>query len=341
MKAVKKLTALAVALGVALSAAACSNGSSSQAQPSASASSSASAASQTPTDEAKPEVVLSTEGMPTVTKDKSGNPVLSFPPGSTPPAGLHVGLITKGDGATVGSSDSVLVNYVGQVWGKPDPFDSSYSRSGAAFFPLEQMIKGWIYGFPGRHVGDTFTISIPPELGYGSAGQEQAGIGGKDTIVFYVELLGTYSAQSAGDAHAQLTHESVPVSVTGELGKPVTKIDIKQSEEPTSISATILARGSGKSIKDGSNVIVAYAVQSWDGSVFSSTWQGEPAASIPAGPQQVNVTSDPQNFTSALIGVPQGSRVLLLVPKSDGDTKTQQQATPALAYVVDVLAVMD
>jgi peptidylprolyl isomerase len=32
-------------------------------------------------------------------------------------------------------------------------------------------------------------LSIPPELGYGEAGNEQAGIKGTDTLVFVIDVL--------------------------------------------------------------------------------------------------------------------------------------------------------
>ena len=40
--------------------------------------------------------------------------------------------------------------------------------------------------------GSRVLMSIPPEKGYGAAGQSQAGIKGDDTLVFVVDVLGAY-----------------------------------------------------------------------------------------------------------------------------------------------------
>ncbi|MGO1715626.1 MAG: FKBP-type peptidyl-prolyl cis-trans isomerase, partial [Ancrocorticia populi] len=82
-------------------------------------------------------------------------------------------------------------NYHGQIWGG-NVFVSSFQRGTPATFPIGvgAVIAGWDQGIVGKNVGSRLLISIPPEKGYGPNGQPAAGIGGTDTLVFVVDLVG-------------------------------------------------------------------------------------------------------------------------------------------------------
>lgn len=100
-------------------------------------------------------------------------------------------------------------------------------------------------------------LSIPSEMGYGpQGGNAQAGIGKDDTIAFYVEILAAYGVNQAGDPNAKVETDvaSLPVEITGELGKPIT-VKVKDGvASPTEVSTTVIARGSGPEIGgEGSN----------------------------------------------------------------------------------------
>ncbi|WP_152192409.1 FKBP-type peptidyl-prolyl cis-trans isomerase [Georgenia satyanarayanai] len=118
------------------------------------------------------------------------DPTLSFP-GTPAPDGLQVAVLEAGDGTAVEAGDTIVVNYHGQVWdGKV--FDSSFSRGSTISFPIGMgmVIGGWDDGLVGKAIGSRVLLSIPPEHGYGSRGVPQAGIGGEDTLVFVVDIVG-------------------------------------------------------------------------------------------------------------------------------------------------------
>jgi len=52
------------------------------------------------------------------------------------------------------------------------------------------VIGGWDDGLVGKAIGSRVLLSIPPEHGYGPRGVPQAGIGGQDTLVFVVDIVG-------------------------------------------------------------------------------------------------------------------------------------------------------
>ncbi len=51
------------------------------------------------------------------------------------------------------------------------------------------MIPGWDETLVGQTVGSQLILVIPPEQGYGSEGNANAGISGTDTLVFVVDIL--------------------------------------------------------------------------------------------------------------------------------------------------------
>lgn len=117
-------------------------------------------------------------------------PVLEFPTEQAP-AGLHVKVLEEGTGPVVNPGREIEVNYHGQVW-NGGLFDSSYKRGNTTNFPIGvgMVIKGWDETLVGKTVGSRLIVSIPPEKGYGARGVPQAGIGGTDTLVFVVDIVG-------------------------------------------------------------------------------------------------------------------------------------------------------
>ena len=128
--------------------------------------------------------------MPTVEGAKGAKPVLAFPEGEAP-EGLQVQVLDAGDGQVVEAGDTIVANYLGQIWGG-DVFDNSYDRGQPLDFQIGvgAVIRGWDDGLVGQRVGSRVLLSIPSELGYGKRGVPQAGIKGGDTLVFVTEILG-------------------------------------------------------------------------------------------------------------------------------------------------------
>ena len=103
-------------------------------------------------------------------------------------------VLVPGDGELVEAGDDIEVNYYGQIW-NGRMFDNSYDRGSSINFPIGvgAVIGGWDEGLVGQSIGSRVLLSIPPHLGYGERGMPQAGIGGTDTLVFVVDIIGTTS----------------------------------------------------------------------------------------------------------------------------------------------------
>ena len=133
---------------------------------------------------------MTENNMPSVQGAKGAKPALSFP-GPKAPDGLQVQVLDAGDGKVVEAGDTIVANYLGQVW-NGDVFDNSYDRGQPLDFQVGvgMVIRGWDEGLVGQRVGSRLLLSIPAELGYGNRGVPQAGIKGGDTLVFVTEILG-------------------------------------------------------------------------------------------------------------------------------------------------------
>ena len=114
-------------------------------------------------------------------------------PNQTPPSLLTVvdDVVGTGDEATKGRN--VSVHYVGVAWSTGKQFDASWDRNEPFDFRLGagQVIQGWDEGVAGMKVGGRRTLTIPPDMGYGSRGAGGV-IKGGETLVFVVDLLNVF-----------------------------------------------------------------------------------------------------------------------------------------------------
>jgi FKBP-type peptidyl-prolyl cis-trans isomerase len=134
--------------------------------------------------------------LPTVTATAGAAPVIKVP-SSKPPAKLVTKTLVKGTGPAIAKGQTVVVQYVGVIWRTGKVFDASWSRQQPFGFTIaaspSQVIPGWNEGLVGQTVGSRVMLVIPPADGYAKAGNSQAGIKGTDTLVFVVDILGTFS----------------------------------------------------------------------------------------------------------------------------------------------------
>jgi FKBP-type peptidyl-prolyl cis-trans isomerase len=133
--------------------------------------------------------------LPTVSAKTGTAPTLTFPSAS-PPSALVTKTLVKGNGPKIVKGEYVIAQYTGYIWRTKKVFGSSWSSGSPFGFVIgaspEQVIPGWDKGLEGQTVGSRVMLSIPPAEGYGSAGASQAGITGKDTLVFVVDIIDAF-----------------------------------------------------------------------------------------------------------------------------------------------------
>jgi FKBP-type peptidyl-prolyl cis-trans isomerase len=153
------------------------------------------AASQPPQDEN----ALSSEVAPESTQDETVPDQTHQATPAQPSAshaiiknGMKIETTTAGNGAEIQSGQIAVVNYTGTL-SDGTAFDSNIDPKFGHVQPFSftlgagQVIKGWDEGVAGMKVGETRTLTIPPELAYGAAGIPGA-IPGNATLTFVVTL---------------------------------------------------------------------------------------------------------------------------------------------------------
>jgi peptidylprolyl isomerase len=134
--------------------------------------------------------VVPRPGLPTVRTDGAGRPVVTLPKGR-PPDQLVVQPLILGRGTKVQRLQQVRVQYVGVIWPGGREFDSSWRRGEPASFTIGrgEIVAGLDRGLVGQTVGSRVLLVVPPDDGYGAAGNTGFGVRGTDTLVFVVDIL--------------------------------------------------------------------------------------------------------------------------------------------------------
>jgi peptidylprolyl isomerase len=307
--------------------------SSDSASPSASASASASAAPA-------PKIV---EGpLPAITAGAKFDEKPTVAKGSGDPSkNLAVKTVIAGSGRTVAENDYIQANYLGQIWTTAKVFDNSYDRKTPLVIQLAQnsIIDSWRYALAGKKVGSRVLFATPPTWGYGSTGNSQAGIKGTDTLVFVVDIQGTFNAKSSADGKTVAQDNiDLPKVGTNTDGK-APSIDVPKSDAPTKLVANYVLEGDGEEVGAEDSVLVQYKGVLWDtGKEFDSTYSRKALTSFSL--QQVV-----KGWSQGLTGKKVGSRVLIVIPPSLGYGDSPPSGSgiekdSTLVFSVDILAKM-
>jgi peptidylprolyl isomerase len=268
-----------------------------------------SSANNAASEESKAKTVSSP--LPEVTGEFGVKPTIATSP-QQPSKELAVKVLKAGTGKEVKADDLLVAHYLGQVWDTGTVFDNSYDRGEPAAFAIGagRLIKGWDDGLVGQKVGSRVAMAVPPNLGYGEAGNQQAGIEADDTLVFVVDILDVYSkgVSAANKPVASLPPELPKVKDNGK-GKAPTVTIADGAPAPTQTSVTVVAEGTGEPLAaDKQLVAQVIQVNFTSKETEYNSWDEAPlalkASALPGLPE-------------ALTGKSAGTRVLLQVAAAD------------------------
>lgn len=224
-------------------------------------------------------------------------------------SGLEYTEIKAGAGPAPKAGDIVSVHYTGKLTdGKK--FDSSVDRGQPFQFPLGagRVIKGWDEGIALMKKGGKATLTIPPELGYGSRGAGGV-IPPNATLVFEVELV-----------------DILP-------GAPAAPTKVNEADyqtTPSGLKYYDFAVGSGATPKKGQQVAVHYTGWLTDGKKFDSSLdRGEPLV-FPIGTGQV-IRGWDEGVLSMKVG---GKRQLVIPPELGYGARGAGGVIPANATLI-------
>lgn len=204
-------------------------------------------------------------------------------------SGLKYIIWKKGDGEKAETGDNVSVHYAGRLL-DGSPFDDSYKRGKPFTFPLGggRVIKGWDEAIAYLNVGDSATLIIPSELGYGAA--DRPTIPANSTLIFDVQLM-----------DVKKVVKPVPYETAG----------FDTLTTMTGLKYIRLNETEGTPVTAGSTVAVHYTGYLLDGTIFdSSISRGEPI-SFPIGVGRVI-----KGWDEGIALLKVGEKARLLIPSA-------------------------
>jgi FKBP-type peptidyl-prolyl cis-trans isomerase len=252
---------------------------------------------------------------------------------------LHVQTLIKGHGPALPSTDALLGNYVVYIWNgsKSNLAQSTYDKEPALF--AGHLLPGLTAALKNVKVGSRVLAVIPPKYGYGTQGNSQGGVSGKDTLVFVIDVMKAFAknASVSGETVSSGGH-GLPTVASGNPPKITIP---KSGNPPKSLVTKTLIQGSGPALTKGEYVIAQYVGVIWrTGKVFdSSEVDGAPFGfQIGATPSQVI-----PGWNDGLLGKKVGSRIMLVIPPKDGygsqgSSQAGIKGTDTLVFVIDLLA---
>ncbi|WP_165974629.1 FKBP-type peptidyl-prolyl cis-trans isomerase [Nonomuraea deserti] len=259
-------------------------------------------------------------------------PTIVFPAGK-PVDELQVDELAAGKGERLRPDDVAIVQYTAHVWNGRDNrlVDSSFTRGTPAAFPVGRLLPGLERALRGRRVGSRVIAAIPPGDGFGA--NPPRGIAADEELFYVVDILGAHPKGASVKARGG---SLAGVRVSGGA-RPA--LSVPATAPPARFAAKVLHRGKGRRTQAGQLVVTQYEGAIWGRRrVFDATWTTGGPKAFKLGDGGVIKAWD-----KALVGVPTGSRVVMVVPPSYGYGRSGSPAygvkgSDTLAFVVDVIA---
>jgi FKBP-type peptidyl-prolyl cis-trans isomerase len=260
-------------------------------------------------------------------------------PAATASTALYTKTVIQGSGPALTSTQSLLGDFVMYVWsGKTHKLIGSTYTEGVPTLFTGSLLPGLSTALEGQKVGSRVLAVIPPKDAFGATGNSQIGVGANDTVVFVIDMLKSFD-NTAGVSGTQTSSGggSLPKVTAGAAGKSPT-ITIPDTAAPKTLEVKTLIKGTGPVVKKGDYIVVQYTGMNWrTKKVFDSSWSRSEPWATEIGEGQVI-----KGWDDGLVGQTVGSRVLLVIPPSDGYGKTGSSSagikgTDTLVFVIDII----
>lgn len=136
------------------------------------------------------------DSLPRVEVGATGEPQVTIPPRSAPKE-YSATVLKQGAGDVVAEGATVTVEYLGVEWQTGRIFDTTWYRDQLVRMPTTSFLEAIGDALVGKTVGSQVLVIVPPEHGYGDAGNPEFGIDADDTMVFVVDILTVLPAPAA------------------------------------------------------------------------------------------------------------------------------------------------
>jgi peptidylprolyl isomerase len=261
-------------------------------------------------------------------------------PAEAPSGKLQIDTPIKGKGAEVQKGDLIFANYVGYTWNAKSNhmLASSYGGGRPGAFPSGSLVPGLEKALDGQKVGTRVVAVVPPKEGYGANGYPALQIGGADSLVYVLDVVGRYPKTAAAHGAAKSQRDPRLPQVSAAAAGQAPKVTVPQAPAPRKLAARTVIEGTGPVVKGGQVLALQYTGVLWrTGKVFDSSWQTGRVYATTIGTGQVV-----KGWDLGLVGQRVGSRVLLVVPPAwgygpKGLKQVGIKGTDTLVFAVDIV----
>jgi peptidylprolyl isomerase len=135
--------------------------------------------------------VASTSSMPGVEGAQGAKPTITVPR-SAPPAEPLMQPIVAGPGSPVEAGQQIIGKYVGMTWSGRE-FASSWEVPELDIVQSANHLPPMVIEkLAGVTAGSRVLVVVPPSAGFGEAGRPDLGISPGDTLVYVVDIFGSF-----------------------------------------------------------------------------------------------------------------------------------------------------
>ncbi len=249
-------------------------------------------------------------------------------------------IVNEGKGAKLTKTNSIVFNY--SLFNGKDgkQIETSFGNPNPAGLDLSStsLLPGLAKGLTGQQIGSRLLVAIPPADAFGAEGNAQAGFGPTDTIVFFIDLVSASTPLASATGTAVAPKPGLPTVTV--VGANAAQITVPKTAAPTKLIVQPLITGTGLVVKAGQNIKVNYTGVLWkDGKKFGASADDGKALET-----QIGANAVIPGWDKGLVGQPVGSRILLVVPPSDGYGAAGKPPViggkDTLVFVIDILAVL-
>ncbi|MFM6980979.1 MAG: FKBP-type peptidyl-prolyl cis-trans isomerase [Micrococcales bacterium] len=272
------------------------------------------------------------------TLDTEGIPQLKFP---TPLGGTtaETKVLKEGTGPAFTGNEFIVFDYqivnggTGELV-QGSKFDGSDDASQLVTPAAEFLCQP----LSGVKEGSLVAILLPAASFKDGKGPQDFGLGPTDSLILTIQLNKVALPSAMGDAQPQ--QDGFPQVVTDPAtNEPGLVVADWSKPAFTEFKKATLIKGKGKVVEKGQTVVVNYSGWVWSSvkAKFDSSWANGSPVSFP-----VQDGSLIAGFIKALEGETVGSRVIAVIPPSEGYGDKDNGSIPAdstLIFVVDILAI--
>lgn len=264
-------------------------------------------------------------------------PIVDFP---TPFVGRDASTSTVMPGTGDVIESGYYVDFEATVYGEDESVltATAYGADGAPAqrIPIEAGSNPISDSFLCHSAGERFTLTGTAAEIFGAT--SGSGTDPNTTVVVVFDVINVYPGSSRGIP--QLAQDGMPAVTNAPGGRP--GIAVPNIAPPTELRISTLTKGDGPLISEGQTVVAHYTGVVWGGAVFDSSWDANSPADLVAQSfvENAGVGVVP-GFAKALIGQAVGSRVLVVIPPSEGYPAGREPssipANATLIFVIDIL----